>query len=58
MQISLSNALALCGDPVESEETDGVAESDDWLKGELQVSCAYADDQSIANVCVMPPYKG
>jgi hypothetical protein len=53
-----ADALAFYGEPVDSEETDGVAESDDWLKGELQVSCAYDDDQSIANICVMPPYKG
>lgn len=53
-----ADALALYGEPADSEETDGVAESDDWQKGDLQVSCAYHDDQSIANICVMPPYRG
>jgi len=53
-----AEALAAYGEPFDTEESDGMFESDDWSKAGLQISCAYNDDQSIANICVMPPYKG
>lgn len=57
--VDRASALSAYGDPSDTDETDGVVDSDDWVKGDgLQLSCSYREDQSISDICVALPYRG
>lgn len=53
-----ADALAVYGGPSDSNNSDGVVESEDWVKDGIQLSADYRNDGTIASFCVMLPFQG